>query len=39
MTSRDKHITGEQQMIMQPHYGDLSKTSRTMANDEEFMQS
>jgi hypothetical protein len=36
MSTRDKHITGEHQLHMQPQYhGDISKTSRTMANEDE----
>ena len=36
MTSRDKGLTGELPHRMQPHYlGEISKTSRTMANDDD----
>lgn len=39
MTSRDKHVIGDGQM-MQPHYlGELSKTSRTLANEEDQVMS
>ena len=38
---RDKHITGEQNNIMKPHYmgNDLSKTSRTQADEDVFKKS